>query len=112
MNKRSDKSIESVFRKRLKEVRKAKGFTQTQLASAMGVERSTVGVYEYESNPKSPGLGMLQKFADALNIEPTELIAKSESDTRLDQLVKRIKTLPASDLNKVCDLIEDTLKSK
>ena len=53
--------------KRIKELRKRKGFTQEQLAELVGLEQNTVSVIE--SGRNFPTLATLEKVATVLDVE-------------------------------------------
>ena len=55
-----------VFGKRLKELRKANGYTIEQFAEAVGISKSTVGYYE--NNNRMPDIEILSRIADVLNV--------------------------------------------
>ena len=50
-----------VFGKRLKELRKANGYTIEQFAEAVGISKSTVGYYE--NNNRMPDIEILSRIA-------------------------------------------------
>lgn len=58
---------------RIKEVRKSKGWTQEDLAHAIGVKRSVIS--KYESGAISPSLETLQAIANALDGDIVYLIS-------------------------------------
>lgn len=57
---------------RVRAFRKLKGFTQDELAQRMGVSIAILGAIERGSRKAEPR--MIQKIAEALNIDPVELI--------------------------------------
>ena len=66
-----------VFGKRLKELRKANGYTIEQFAEAVGVSKSTVGYYE--NNNRMPDIEILSRIADVLNVSADYLIGKTNT---------------------------------
>ena len=56
----------------LKTARKSKGWTQEQLACALGVQRSVIS--KYENGIIEPSVTQLEKIATALDISPLELM--------------------------------------
>lgn len=59
----------------LKRIRKAAGLSQTKLAEAVGVPYRTIQKYENgEADPANMTLGLALKLAEALNVEPADLI--------------------------------------
>lgn len=57
---------------KIKDVRIRKKMSQTQLAKKAGISQSYLS--ELEINKKSPTLRQLCKIAEALNVEPGELV--------------------------------------
>ena len=68
--------IRVVFARNLKHYRQACGLTQAALAAAMDVDRAHVSAMEREE--QNVTIVTLQKVANALGIEPAQLLAKSE----------------------------------
>ena len=66
-------SLESI-----KSARKRRGWTQEQLANAIGVKRSVIS--KYESGSISPSIDTIQKIADALEISIFDLYSVSSGD--------------------------------
>jgi transcriptional regulator with XRE-family HTH domain len=61
------------FGKRLKELRTAKGFTQTELAARMETTESAIS--RAETGKHNPSLTWLLKLSDALEVSTKELFA-------------------------------------
>lgn len=57
---------------RIRIARKKRGWTQDQLASAVGVKRSVIS--KYENGAISPSTDMLRQIAEALDVEAWELL--------------------------------------
>lgn len=66
-----DNEILIKFGCRLKELRKAKGFSQEAFAHEIGVDRTYIG--KIERAERNISLKTIGKIAKALNIEPKEL---------------------------------------
>lgn len=66
-----------MFSERLKELRKARGLTQEQLAAILGVERSSVG--KYESRPVIPSADVLNKIADYFDVSIDYLLGREDT---------------------------------
>lgn len=58
--------------KPIKEYRLKKGMSQSDLASILGVERSTIA--KWETGAADPKLRMIYKIAEALNCEVIDLL--------------------------------------
>lgn len=59
------------MRLRITELREAKGMTQTDLARLLGVNRSSIALWE--SGRRRPMLSRLPALASALGVEPGDL---------------------------------------
>ena len=66
-----------VFSKRLKELRKANGYTIEQFAALVGISKSSVGYYE--SANRLPDVEILSRIADALNVPADYLIGRTNT---------------------------------
>ena len=82
-----------VFSKRLKELRKNAGLTQTELGNMVGVTK--VSICCYENGTRTPTLDTLIDLADSLN---TSLIYLLGSDNlAVDEVEKNVKVNMAKD---------------
>lgn len=61
---------------RLKEARKRKGLTQTEVAKMIFSDRQAV--YLYESNRRIPRLDMIEKLAKIYEVNPAWLVGWSD----------------------------------
>lgn len=103
------------FGKRLVRLRKAAGYTQTELAEELGVSQRMISYYEGHSEfPPSP---LLPKLAKLLGVTTDELLglkpmAKSKKpDTRLQRRVQQIEKLPARERRQLTQLIDTFIKA-
>jgi transcriptional regulator with XRE-family HTH domain len=62
--------LRGVVAKNLRELRKAKGLSQEELADRATVDRNYVGMVERSEN--SVSVDVLEKLADALEVGPSE----------------------------------------
>ena len=76
-----------VFGKRLKELRKANGYTIEQFAELVGISKSSLGYYE--NTDRLPDVEVLARIADALNVSADYLIGR----TNTAALKGRMKTV-------------------
>jgi transcriptional regulator with XRE-family HTH domain len=60
------------FGQRLAALRKAKGWSQAQLAELLGTTRKTVDYYERRAG--NPSLEVIQRVAESLEVSPAELM--------------------------------------
>lgn len=61
---------------RIRMARKRKGFTQTQLAKASGVHRTSIA--RYEAGIREPGAKSLRKLAETLQVPIDDLIERTD----------------------------------
>ena len=66
-----------VFGKRLKELRKANGYTIEEFAKLVGISRSSLGYYE--NTDRLPDVEVLARIADALNVSADYLIGRTNT---------------------------------
>ncbi|MGL6187160.1 MAG: helix-turn-helix domain-containing protein [Clostridium chrysemydis] len=75
-----------MFGTRLKELRKDKGLTQSQLADILKTSPSSIGMYE--QNRRTPDTETLQTLSDFFNVSVDYLIGKSDIKESADDLIK------------------------
>ena len=66
-----------VFGKRLKELRKANGYTIEQFADMVGISKSTLGYYE--NDKRMPDIEILARIADTLNVNADYFIGRTNT---------------------------------
>lgn len=76
---------------RAKEIRKAKGLTQVELAHMAGVEQATVS--RFEKGNEGVTLGVVKKIAAALDVPMADLFANDRSDHE-QALIEAFRRLP------------------
>ena len=107
---KSDTSINN-FGRRLSELRKLKGLTQSELADNVGVSRRVILYYERESNyPPTHLLIPLSKalkvtIDELLGIKNTKLFASMQHNLLWKKL-KKVENLPKKDQKAVLHYIE------
>jgi len=69
--------------KKLKELRKKQGMTQTELGSKIGVTKSTVSMYE--SGTHEPDIGTLKKIAEILGVSLDVLLDRKQQEPEDDE---------------------------
>ncbi len=67
---------------RIKSIREELGLSQADLARLAGTSRSYVSEIEWER--KIPSIKLLGKFADALGVQPEQLVAADSPKGKLD----------------------------
>jgi transcriptional regulator with XRE-family HTH domain len=70
--------LRSVFARNLRVLRQRSGLSQEALADAAGVDRTYVSALEREQY--SASLDTLEKLADALDVDPGELLKRGQGD--------------------------------
>lgn len=81
----------AVFKEQLKEARTNAGFSQDDLADAIGVNRATISFYE--KGKRKPDIEMFIKIADTLNVSCDYLLGYSNSPVRKHHETKEITGL-------------------
>lgn len=69
-----------ILNRRLRQARKDKKLTQTQVATLIFMDRRTV--YLYETNRRIPRLEMIEKLAKVYDVNPAWLVGWSEERER------------------------------
>ena len=64
-------SIQEQFGKRIREIRKEKGYSQEKLADIAGLDRTYIG--GIERGERNPSLKNIEKIAKALRVQVVEL---------------------------------------
>ena len=105
------------FGKRLSEIRRGRGMTQTELGKAAGVTKRVIVYYE-QDDAQPPG-AMLIDLARALDITTDELLGMkplekkiSPKSARLLKRIKKIETLPPADQRAVLKFLDALLESR
>ena len=73
----SQNTCVEVFGKRLKELRKANGYTIEQFADMVGISKSTLGYYE--NDKRMPDIEILSRIANVLNVNADYLIGRTNT---------------------------------
>ena len=86
-----------MFAKRLLELRKQKGLSQTELAKQIGVHKNVLG--KYERDDVKPSIDIAIKIADFFGVSLDYLTGKVEAEIDVDVLekVRTIQQLPEED---------------
>jgi len=104
------------FGARLAELRKAAGFTQQELAQAIGMSRRMVAYYEVES--EHPPTTLLPAIAAALNISTDQLLGLATvkkppkaRDSRLQRRLAQLEKLDAAERRQIMQVLDTLLES-
>ena len=95
------------FAKRLREIRKSKGMTQGDLAKAVGISVSAIGMYEQDR--REPNSEVIEALAKALNVSPAYLHGWSVTIPK-----EFVQTLPWTDEDDeaVAEIVKASLNLK
>jgi len=103
------------FGKRLVNLRKAAGYTQTELANELGVTQRMISYYEVHS--EYPPSALLPELAQVLNVTADQLLGlkpmkkTKKPDTRLQRRVQQIEKLPTKDRRQLTQIIDTFIKA-
>lgn len=86
----NDDNIYKNFGDRLKQLRKNKNVTQTQLAEATGLTQSAV--YNYEKGRRKIPMSVLEKFANYFELTISELIGVNHTEKIEDAYIEEIRS--------------------
>jgi transcriptional regulator with XRE-family HTH domain len=104
------------FGKRLMALRKAKGLTQVEFATMLGVSQKTANYYERTA--ANPSLELINRLAEFLDVAPAELLVDEPTKpkrrpgrkSRLDDVVEKIRELPRAEQLRIVEQMEDSLE--
>jgi transcriptional regulator with XRE-family HTH domain len=102
------------FGKRLADSRKQRGLTQKELAEKVGIRQYVIA--SYETGRSQMSLGLLHSVAEALAVEPSELIGQAQHAkkrgpiSQIEQLTSKLSDLPRNKQKVVVDMLEGFLK--
>lgn len=74
--------MKAEFSRKIKEARKAKGYSQAKLASLVGVAQPSIAAYEKPDLEKYPSYDVLVKLAIELEISLDYLFGLSENKSK------------------------------
>ncbi|MBQ9934816.1 MAG: helix-turn-helix transcriptional regulator [Lachnospiraceae bacterium] len=81
-----------MFNENLRELRKSKGFTQEELATKINVVRQTVS--KWEKGLSVPDADSLQKIADVLDVEVSQLLgANIETEASKNEIAEQLSRI-------------------
>ena len=99
-------NIKKDFGQRIKELRNKKGITQYQLAKMVGIDPKHMS--HIETGRSFPKADLIEKFANALEIEYPELFNTQHLEDReiiFKKLINYLKNVPDSELQVIYKLI-------
>jgi transcriptional regulator with XRE-family HTH domain len=101
---------------KVRHYRERAGLTQTELGDLIGKSLETVGRIERGST--APSLALLEKLADALKVDPRDLLgtgshaARTRKPDPLARLIDRLAGLPDDDLERAEKLLTAVIEWK
>lgn len=98
------------FGMRLKELRSKKGITQYQLAEIVGIDPKHMS--HIETGRSFPKADLIEKFAEALNVEYTKLFKTEhlqDKDILLRQLISLLKKASEEELKNIYKIVDSLL---
>ena len=103
------------FGRRLATLRKQVGYTQIELAAALGVTQRMISYYE--GQPEYPPAAQLPKLARLLNFSTDELLGieylkkTRQPNTRLQRRFQRVEKLPTKEKRQLLQVIDTFSKA-
>lgn len=83
------------MRIRISELRKAKGISQSDLAARIGI--SGPYLHQLEKGVRKITMERQKEIADALDVDPRDLVDFSSSDEQIEQIMNAFNRASASD---------------
>jgi transcriptional regulator with XRE-family HTH domain len=83
-NNGADKGLEARIGAQIRSFRKAKGYTQAELAEASGVDNMTIS--RLENGVRTPTIEHLLKLAGVLEVNASRLLGEGETEVSSDAL--------------------------
>lgn len=80
----------------IKQFRKVRNLTQSELSQETGIPRSTIQKYE-SGLIQNVSLTAVESISQALHIPPTDLVGWHSNDPQLEKLIHRYQTLSEVD---------------
>jgi len=101
------------FGKKLAEIRKKQGLSQTELGKLMSVSRGMVAYYE--SSAKNPTIEVIEHAAEVLGVSVSSLVDQHTPEKRgpkskLEKLTDKLSELPKNKQKVVVDMLEGFLE--
>lgn len=90
---------------KMKELRKARGWSQTELGERLGIQKSAVSKYERGAITKF-SQEQIQEIADVFGVSPAVLFGYSEDEIEMNELVKRVRNLPPDRVRQVIAFLD------
>lgn len=89
---------------KLRELRKEKGWTQTDLASRTGISQPTIA--DYERDKKQPTFPRIQAIAKAFGVGVDAFSIPPTSEEALEEILSRLDKLDRADLVRLAGVLK------
>ena len=90
---------------KIKELRKARGWSQTELGQRLGLQKSAISKYERGIITKF-SQEQLEEIAAVFGVSPAVLFGYSEDEAEMTALIKRIRALPPDRVRQVTAFLD------
>lgn len=88
----------------IKQFRKVRNLTQSELSQETGIPRSTIQKYE-SGLIQNVSLNAVEVISHALDISPTDLVGWHSTDPQLDEVISKFQRLNSADQLLVLQLL-------
>jgi transcriptional regulator with XRE-family HTH domain len=109
----SQNQATDIFKKRLREAREMRGFTQAELAAKSGLPAASVS--HFESGPRKPSFDNLKNLAEALKVTTDYLLGRSDTpdaSAPVGRIHRDLHKLTSKDLELTEQFVELLLKQR
>ncbi|MEK7391011.1 MAG: helix-turn-helix transcriptional regulator [Fibrobacterota bacterium] len=96
--------VSMTWGKKLRQMRKEKGWTQTDLASRTGISQPTIA--DYEGDRKQPTLPRIQAIAQAFGVGVDAFSIPATSEEALEEILSRLDKLDRGDLKRLAGVVK------
>jgi transcriptional regulator with XRE-family HTH domain len=103
------KNLRRTLGKNLRFFRQKKGLSQAQLAELCDISRNYIA--EIETENKTPSFTRFERLADALGVEPYELLLPEDRVKTLDQRNTLVRAVTAK-IHEAVNLVEEEITSQ
>ena len=88
----------------IKQFRKVRNLTQSELSQETGIPRSTIQKYE-SGSIQNVSLNAVETISSALDVPPTDLVGWHSSDPQVEELISNFQRLSENDQVMVIQLL-------
>jgi transcriptional regulator with XRE-family HTH domain len=88
----------------IKQFRKVRNLTQSELSQETGIPRSTIQKYE-SGSIQNVSLSAVECISEALDVPPTDLVGWHSSDPQVEEVISQFQQLSPTDQLMVIQLL-------